>query len=165
MVCRRGLSMSGAPSSARAARLLKAADIYVSPHSSHMVDSPFFGSPTKLFEYMALGGGIVASDLEQIGVVMSPALRPADFLRGKATVGSERGVLCKPGDVDEFVSGVLALLRDPDAAHALGRNARAAALAYYSWRQHVSRLWDHIVALDAPRVREDAVRRSHQMQG
>jgi glycosyltransferase involved in cell wall biosynthesis len=147
------------------ARLLKAADIYVSPHSSHMVDSPFFGSPTKLFEYMALGGGIVASDLEQLGIVMSPALRPADFLSGKVIVGNERGVLCKPGDVDEFTSGVLALLRDPDAAIALGRNARAAALAQYSWRQHVSRIWDHIVALDSATVREDAAPRSLEMQG
>src|SRR5258708_2580394 len=43
------------------ARLLKACDLYVSPHSSHMVDSKFFGSPTKIFEYMALAGGGVAS--------------------------------------------------------------------------------------------------------
>ena len=60
---------------AEGARLLKACDIYVSPHNSHMVDSRFFGSPTKIFEYMAMGGGIVASDLEQIGEVLSPALR------------------------------------------------------------------------------------------
>ena len=60
---------------AEGARLLKACDIYVSPHNSHMVDSKFFGSPTKVFEYMAMGGGIVASDLEQIGEVLSPALR------------------------------------------------------------------------------------------
>ena len=51
---------------AEGARLLKACDIFVSPHNSHMVDSKFFGSPTKVFEYMAIGGGIVASDLEQI---------------------------------------------------------------------------------------------------
>src|SRR5262245_35048555 len=80
------------------ARLLKACDIYVSPHSTHMVDSKFFGSPTKLFEYMALGGGIVASDLEQIGQVLSPALTSADAARG-ATVTTERAVLCTPGDV------------------------------------------------------------------
>jgi glycosyltransferase involved in cell wall biosynthesis len=108
------------------ARLLKAADIFVSPHSSHMVDSPFFGSPTKLFEYMALGRGIVASDLEQLGVVMSPALRPADFASGDPRVRQERGVLCKPGDVDEFVAGVLALVRHPEVSAALGRNARSA---------------------------------------
>ena len=59
------------------ARLLKACDIFVSPHNSHMVDSRFFGSPTKLFEYMAMGGGIVGSDLEQLGEVLSPALRPS----------------------------------------------------------------------------------------
>jgi len=118
-----------------------------------MVDSPFFGSPTKLFEYMALGGGIVASDLEQMGQVMSPALRPGDFRNAKTTVRDERGVLCRPGDVDDFVAGVLALLRDREAAAALGRNARAAALAHYSWRRHVGRLWDHVVALDK-RARE-----------
>jgi glycosyltransferase involved in cell wall biosynthesis len=126
------------------ARILKAADIFVSPHSSHMRDTPFFGSPTKLFEYMALGGGIVASDLEQIGVVMSPALRPADFARNSVTVRDERGVLCKPGDVGDFVSGVLALVRHRDVAEALGRNAREAALREFSWARHVARIWDHI---------------------
>jgi glycosyltransferase involved in cell wall biosynthesis len=147
------------------ARLLKAADIYVSPHSSHMVDSPFFGSPTKLFEYMALGGGIVASDLEQLGIVMSPALRPSDFLRGNAIVGDERGVLCKPGDVDDFAAGVLALLRDPGAARALGRNARAAALAHYSWRRHVARTWDHIAGLNRPAASGSAAAPALQRQG
>ena len=69
---------------AEGARLLKACDIYVSPHSAHMVDSKFFGSPTKVFEYMALGGGIVASDLEQIGQVLSPSLTPDDAGAGVA---------------------------------------------------------------------------------
>lgn len=127
------------------ARLLRAADIFVSPHSSHMRDTPFFGSPTKLFEYMALGGGIVASDLEQIGVVMSPALRPADFARHPVTVRDERGVLCKPGDIGDFVSGVLALVRNRSIAEALGRNAREAALREFSWDRHVARIWDHIM--------------------
>ena len=54
-----------------------------------MVDSRFFGSPTKIFEYMAMGGGIVASDLEQIGEVLSPALRVAD-LRARRLSGRRR---------------------------------------------------------------------------
>src|SRR5205085_11056200 len=45
---RRVISAGRVPQS-EGARLLKACDIYVSPHSSHMVDSKFFGSPTKIF--------------------------------------------------------------------------------------------------------------------
>src|SRR5439155_13764032 len=40
------------------ARLLGACDVFVSPHNRHMIDSRFFGSPTKLFEYMAMARGI-----------------------------------------------------------------------------------------------------------
>ncbi len=122
------------------ARLLKACDIYVSPHSTHMIDSRFFGSPTKIFEYMALGGGIVASDLEQIGQVLSPALSPEEAARGTA-VSRERAVLCAPGDVEQFVRGVVALVKQLDLARALGRNARQAALEHYSWQRHVANLW------------------------
>ena len=110
------------------ARLLKAADIYVSPHSSHMKGSPFFGSPTKLFEYMAMGGGIVASDLEQIGEVLRPALSPADFVRGAPAVKDQRAILCRPGHVKSSLQA-LALVRNPAVSAALGRNARVAAEA------------------------------------
>src|SRR6185436_9664912 len=111
---------------AEGARLLRVCDLYVSPHSSHMVDSKFFGSPTKIFEYMAMGGGIVASDLEQIGQVLSPALT-ADEAAAGPEVSRERAVLCEPGDVDQFVRGVVALVRQPELARALGRNAHDAA--------------------------------------
>jgi glycosyltransferase involved in cell wall biosynthesis/ubiquinone/menaquinone biosynthesis C-methylase UbiE len=126
---------------AEGARLLKACDIYVSPHNSHMVDSPFFGSPTKLFEYMAMGGGIVASDLEQIGEVLSPALRSGDLDRADLRVTTERAVLCTPGSVEEFSAGVVGLARRADLCEALGRNARQAVVDHYSWQRHVQRLW------------------------
>jgi glycosyltransferase involved in cell wall biosynthesis/ubiquinone/menaquinone biosynthesis C-methylase UbiE len=126
------------------ARLLGACDIYVSPHNSHMVDSKFFGSPTKLFEYMAMGGGIVGSDLEQLGQVLSPALRVADLARPDLHVGAERAVLCTPGRVDEFVAAVVALVDRPDVAEALGRNARQAVIDGYSWNHHVESLWRFI---------------------
>jgi glycosyltransferase involved in cell wall biosynthesis/ubiquinone/menaquinone biosynthesis C-methylase UbiE len=136
----RRVVFTGRVAQAQGARLLKACDIYVSPHSTHMIDSKFFGSPTKVFEYMALGGGIVASDLEQIGQVLSPALAPDEAARGTA-VSRERAVLCAPGDVDQFVQGVIALAEQPDLARALGRNARQAALDHYSWKRHVANLW------------------------
>jgi glycosyltransferase involved in cell wall biosynthesis/ubiquinone/menaquinone biosynthesis C-methylase UbiE len=125
------------------ARLMKACDIYVSPHSTHMIDSRFFGSPTKVFEYMALGGGIVASDLEQIGQVLSPAFTPAEAAAGPP-VTNERSVLCIPGDVPEFVQGVVALVDRPELTRAIGRNARQAAADHYSWKRHVANLWVYL---------------------
>ena len=50
--------------------LLDACDILVSPHVPLDAGAEFFGSPTKLFEYMAMGKGIVASRLGQIGEVL-----------------------------------------------------------------------------------------------
>jgi glycosyltransferase involved in cell wall biosynthesis/ubiquinone/menaquinone biosynthesis C-methylase UbiE len=129
---------------AEGARLLGACDIYVSPHNSHMVDSKFFGSPTKLFEYMAMGGGVVGSDLEQLGEVLSPALRVGDLTKPDLSVGPERAVLCTPGSVDEFVTAVVALVDRPDVAKALGRNARQAVLDSYSWTRHVENIWRFI---------------------
>ena len=123
------------------ARLLKACDLFVSPHNTHMIDSKFFGSPTKIFEYMAMARGIVASELEQIGEVLSPGLRAAEVDRPDLAVGDERAVLCTPGDVDEFVRGVVALVRRPEVSCALGRNARQAVVDHYSWQRHVARLW------------------------
>jgi glycosyltransferase involved in cell wall biosynthesis/ubiquinone/menaquinone biosynthesis C-methylase UbiE len=131
---------TGRVAQSEGARLLKACDIYVSPHSTHMIDSKFFGSPTKLFEYMALGGGIVASDLEQIGQVLSPALTPEEAAAG-APVSSQRAVLCAPGDVGQFVRAVVALVERPELARALGLNARRAAADHYSWTRHVANLW------------------------
>ena len=126
---------------AEGARLLGACDIFVSPHNSHMVDSKFFGSPTKLFEYMAMGGGIVGSDLEQLGEVLSPALRSADLARPGVSVGEQRAVLCTPGSIDEFADAVVGLAERPDIAKALGRNARQAVLDQFSWTHHVEFVW------------------------
>ena len=52
------------------ASYLAACDVLVSPHVPNPDGTPFFGSPTKLFEYMAMGKGIVASNLDQIGEVL-----------------------------------------------------------------------------------------------
>jgi len=119
------------------ARLLGACDIFVSPHNSHMVDSKFFGSPTKLFEYMAMGKGIVASNLDQIGEVLRHG---------------ETAWLVAPGDAVALAAGIDRLVRDVALRDALGAAARRDALTHHTWRAHVRRTLD---ALDA-RVRTSA---------
>jgi len=139
------------------ARYLKACDIFVSPHNSHMVDSRFFGSPTKIFEYMSVGGGIIASNLEQIGEVLSPAIDAKGLkIDNTVSIVGERSILCEPGNLDEFVSAVLYLIEHPDVRNKIGKNAREAVLSGYSWAQHVNKLWvfairgDNSSLLDSP---------------
>ena len=132
--------MTGRVPHKEGARLLRACDIFVSPHASHMVDSPFFGSPTKLFEYMAMGKAVVASNLEQIGEVLSPSFSPHDLLNEGLTVDRERAVLCTPGDAPELVEAICSLVARPDVALRLGDNARQALVDNFTWERHVKRL-------------------------
>lgn len=132
--------MPGRVAHTEGARLLRACDVFVSPHASHMVDSPFFGSPTKLFEYMAMGRAIVASDLEQIGEVLRPALSVRQLKEKGLHVDGERAVLCAPGDVADLTDALSSLVARPDVADQLGRNARHALLQEYTWAEHVRRL-------------------------
>jgi glycosyltransferase involved in cell wall biosynthesis len=122
-----------------AARLLAACDIFLSPHSRNMGAKPFFGSPTKLFEYMAFGAGIVCSDLVQLGEVMRPAISLAD--RHGDRRSDARAVLVQPGSVEELVEAALWLVDEPELRRTLGRNALDAARKYYSWDVHVQALW------------------------
>lgn len=138
------VASTGRVPQAQGARLLKACDLFVSPHSSHMVDSKFFGSPTKIFEYMAVGGAIVASDLEQIGQILSPSLRGQELADRDLPPGNARAVLCVPGDVDDFTEAVSRLLERQDLWASLGFNARQAVERHYSWQRHVARLWPFV---------------------
>jgi len=112
---------------------LAACDILVSPHVRNPDGSPFFGSPTKLFEYMAMGRGIVASDLDQIGEVLS---------HGKTAW------LVPPGDASALAQGIATLAEDPGLRRALGEAARAEVVSHHTWRAHVERLLAKMVELD-----------------
>jgi glycosyltransferase involved in cell wall biosynthesis len=101
---------------------LAAMDILVAPHVENRDGSRFFGSPTKLFEYMAMGRGIVASRLEQIGEVLHDA---------------ETALLVPPGDEAALARSVVRLIDDADLRRRLGAAARRRALLSHSWEAHV----------------------------
>ncbi|MEW5705277.1 MAG: glycosyltransferase family 4 protein [Actinomycetota bacterium] len=104
---------------------LAACDILASPHVPNPDGSKFFGSPTKLFEYMAMGKGIVASDLDQIGEVLEH---------------NRTAWLVKPGDVDSLVEGLKTLIDDNELRERLGKAAREEVVAKYTWKEHTRRI-------------------------
>jgi len=110
---------------------LAACDILVSPHVPNADGTPFFGSPTKLFEYMAMGKGIVASDLDQIGEVLHHG---------------STAWLVPPNDVGALAAGLDRLVADAALRATLGAAARLDVVANHTWRAHVKRTLE---ALDA----------------
>src|SRR5260370_35177098 len=104
---------------------LNAADILVSPHVPMPGGTPFFGSPTKLFEYMAMGKAIVASALDQIGEVLE---------HGRTAL------LVKPGDPGELVEAIKRLAANERLRIELGRNVRETALERHTGRQNARRV-------------------------
>jgi glycosyltransferase involved in cell wall biosynthesis len=117
---------------------LAAADIFVAPHVPPTDGSKFFGSPTKLFEYMAMERPIIASDLDQIGEVLSPGLLEHDLARGVQPRGDETAILTEPGSVGSLLRSLLALRSNPQLRQSLATAARRRALATYTWERHVS---------------------------
>lgn len=111
---------------------LDACDVLVSPHVPLPDGIEFFGSPTKLFEYMAAGKPIIASRLGQIGEVL------------------EHGVtawLVEPGDVDGLAEALLKLAEAPEIRRELGVQARRQAIERHGWHRNASRVVEAYASL------------------
>ncbi len=104
---------------------LAACDILASPHVPNADGTPFFGSPTKLFEYMAMGKGIVASDLDQIGEILKH---------------EQNAWMVKPGDADSLMHGLKMLIDHPELRQRLGKAAREEVVAKYTWKEHTRKI-------------------------
>jgi glycosyltransferase involved in cell wall biosynthesis len=111
----------------RVPALLDACDLLLSPHVPLEDGSEFFGSPTKLFEYMAMGKGIIASRLGQIGEVL---------------VDEETALLIEPGNTRELANAILRLSSSRELRDRLGSAARRAAIAEHTWKHNAQRVLD-----------------------
>jgi glycosyltransferase involved in cell wall biosynthesis len=116
---------TGAVAHDRVPKLLDACDILVAPHVPLADGSEFFGSPTKIFEYMAMGKGIVASRLGQIGEVL---------------VDEETALLVEPGNVDELGKAIVRLIESESLRKCLGARAREVAEHEHTWIHNAQRV-------------------------
>lgn len=139
----RFVTLTGLVPQAEAPLYLAASDILVSPHVNNADGSRFFGSPTKLFEYMAMGKGIIASELEQLGQVLTPAMRVGEEATATFSLpADEVALLTTPGSVDELTQGIHILVEQPEMAARLGEHARRRVLSNYTWQHHVRQILD-----------------------
>jgi glycosyltransferase involved in cell wall biosynthesis len=104
-------------------RYLQQADVLVMPHTATRV-SERYASPLKLFEYMAAGKPIVASDV--------PAVR--EVLRD-----GENACLVSPGDPQSLASGIARVLADRPLAERIAGRAFEEASSY-TWARRAERL-------------------------
>jgi len=147
--CKPFYTLTGLVAQTESPRYMAASDLLLSPHVPNADGTKFFGSPTKLFEYMAMGKAIVASDLEQIGDVLQQSLQADSLPSPEVDPGSERflSVLCRPGDSDSLLRGIRFLAERPQWRSALGSNARNEALMKYTWDRHVTAILDRLTAV------------------
>lgn len=103
--------------------LVSAADIAVAPYP--LMKHELWLSPLKLFEYMASGTAVVASEVGQV----------AQVIRDQSN-----GLLVPPGDSSAMMAALVRLLDDVPLRARLGRQARDDAVQKHSWNQYISRL-------------------------
>jgi len=102
---------------------LNAADVLLSPHVPMPDGQPFIGSPTKLFEYMAMGKAIIASRLDQLEKVLRH---------------NETALLVEPGNAEELGAAILLAASNPELRDRLGRRARLAAVEKHTWKMNAA---------------------------
>ncbi|MFQ5667445.1 MAG: glycosyltransferase family 4 protein [Candidatus Binatia bacterium] len=95
----------------------------------------FYFSPIKVFEYMAAGVPVVASDIGQLGEVLEHR---------------KTALLHRPGAVDQMVAHIERLRRHPALAAQLARQARRLVCRRFTWQRNAGR----VLALIAETRRE-----------
>jgi glycosyltransferase involved in cell wall biosynthesis len=103
------------------------ADVFVLPLRPLHIAS-YFTSPLKLFEYMAAGKPIVASDLPAIREILQPDVN---------------GILVAPNDAQALAAGIRRVLDDPILGRRLAEQA-SLDVRSYTWDERAQQIRDFI---------------------
>ncbi len=106
------------------AHWLKAADVLILPNSEKYVISKYWTSPMKLFEYMASGRPIVASDL--------PSLREI--------LNHNNAKFAKPDNPESFARAIQLAFDNAEESARLAARARE-DVQMYTWEKRAEKIW------------------------
>ncbi len=121
-----GAKVTGFVAPAKVPAYLAAADVLVLPNSARAEISARYTSPLKLFEYLASGRPVVASDLPSLREVLSHG---------------RNGWLVAPDDPKALAEGIERVINDPELAARLAENGRETARRY-TWDKRAETLID-----------------------
>jgi glycosyltransferase involved in cell wall biosynthesis len=105
----------------------RAADVLVLPNISASEDSSYYTSPLKLFQYMAAGRPIVASDL--------PSLR--------TILNSDNAYLVSPDDCQALAGGIRDALSNHQESARRAERARV-DVNQYTWEKRAEGILDFV---------------------
>jgi glycosyltransferase involved in cell wall biosynthesis len=114
-------------------KYLAASDVLVMPYQRNAKDpsgqviADFF-SPLKMFEYMASGTPIVASDLSVIREILKDR---------------ENAILFDPSDERAFLDSIKIVLEDRELAHKIARNAQD-GVKKYTWAKRAKEIFSFL---------------------
>ena len=117
-------TFTGAVDSTDVPGLLASMDVGAAPYSNR---SDFYFSPLKVYEYMAAGLAVVASDLGQVGEVIEHGVD---------------GLLCRPDDATAWTTTLGQLYEHRDLGLRLGSAARQKVAQHHSWDAIALRILD-----------------------
>jgi len=126
---------------AQVAGILAVSDVAAAPFP--FKESDIIGSPLKLFEYMAAGRAIVASNAPIHQVIQDGVT----------------GLRVAPADAGALASALARLLSDSNLRQQLGARARETALKHYSWDNTILQLENFFARLLAQRASDTAAPR------
>lgn len=97
-------------------------DVAVAPYPQ---SEDFYFSPLKVYEYMAAGLPVIASNIGQIPDVIEDRVN---------------GLLVPPGDIAALANALEHLWRSPLLRHRLGDSARSKILQHHTWERVVEKI-------------------------
>lgn len=106
---------------------LRSADVLILPNNTSSEESVKYTSPMKLFEYMASGIPIVASDLPSIREVLN----------------ENNSVLVRPDDARSLIEGIKTVLLDKKLAYNIAKKAYE-DVRKYTWENRAKKILDFL---------------------